>query len=83
MILFLVFGKSGNSQIVCGAANLQRGVKCIHNLQSAYITKWQDDFPNKKSLNPHNNRVFKLIQGLAAKMYFCMPIPLFIFQKRV
>ena len=35
MILFLVFGKSGNRLIVCGAANLQRGVECIHNLQNA------------------------------------------------
>ena len=31
----LVFGKSGNPRIVCGAANLQRGVECIHNLQNA------------------------------------------------
>ena len=35
MILFLVFGKSSNPQIVCGAANLQGGVECIHNLQYA------------------------------------------------
>ena len=35
MILFLVLGKSGNRLIVCGAANLQRGVECIHNLQNA------------------------------------------------
>ena len=39
MILFLVFGKSGNPLIVCSAANLQRGVECIHNLQNADITK--------------------------------------------
>mgnify|MGYP003293665874 CR=1 FL=1 len=35
LICNLVFGKSGNPQIVCGAANLQRGVECIHNLQNA------------------------------------------------
>ena len=39
LICNLVFGDFGSPQIVCGAANLQRGVKCIHNLQSAYITK--------------------------------------------
>ena len=61
MILFLVFGKSGNRLIVCGAANLQRDVECIHSLQVALyyqISRW---FPNKKSLKPHNNCVFKLI----------------------
>ena len=61
MILFLVFGKSGNRLIVCGAANLHRGVESIHSLQVALyyqISRW---FPNKKSLNPHNNCVFKLI----------------------
>ena len=31
----LVFGKSGNPQIVCDAANLQGGVESIHNLQNA------------------------------------------------
>ena len=31
----LVFGNFGSPQIVCGAANLQRGVECIHNLQNA------------------------------------------------
>ena len=39
----LVFGKSGKAQIVCGAANLQRGVECIHNLQNAVhyqIPRW-------------------------------------------
>ena len=60
MILFLVFGKSGSPQIVCGAANLLRNLESIHSLQVALyyqISRW---FPNKKSLNPHNTRVFKL-----------------------
>ena len=35
LICNLVFGKSGNPQIVCGAANLLRGVESIHNLQNA------------------------------------------------
>ena len=35
LICSLVFGKSGSPQIVCGAANLQSGVECIHNLQNA------------------------------------------------
>ena len=34
LIYNLVFGKSDNPQIVCGAANLQRGVESIHNLQN-------------------------------------------------
>ena len=35
LICNLVFGKSGNRLIVCGAANLLRGVESIHNLQYA------------------------------------------------
>ena len=35
MILFLVFGKSGNRLIVCGAANLLRNLESIHSLQIA------------------------------------------------
>ena len=35
LICNLVFGKSGSPQIVCGAANLLRGVEIIHNLQYA------------------------------------------------
>ena len=35
LICSLVFGKSSSPQIVCGAANLQSGVECIHNLQNA------------------------------------------------
>ena len=61
MILLLVFGKSGNPQIVCSAANLLRNLESIHSLQVALyyqISRW---FPNKKSLNPHSNCVFKLI----------------------
>ena len=60
LICNLVFGKSGSPQIVCGAANLQRNIESIHSLQVALyyqISRW---FPHKKSLNPHNNRVFKL-----------------------
>ena len=34
LICNLVFGNFGNPQIVCGAANLQWGVECIHNLQN-------------------------------------------------
>ena len=66
MILFLVFGKSGSPQIVCGAANLLRNLESIHSLQVALyyqISRW---FSNKKSLKSHNNCVFKLIQILAA-----------------
>ena len=33
--IFLVLGKFSNQQIVCDAANLQRGVEGIHNLQNA------------------------------------------------
>ena len=47
--------------------------------QTAGITNYKMGFLIKKSQNPHKNRVFKLIQVLAAKMYFCIPIPLFIF----
>ena len=61
LICNLVFGKSGSPQIVCGAANLQRGVECIHNLQNAVHHQIQRRFFNKKSLKPHNNCVFKLI----------------------
>ena len=35
LICNLVFGNFGNPRIVCGAANLQRGVASIHNLQNA------------------------------------------------
>ena len=35
LICNLVFGNFGNPRIVCGAANLQRGVESIHNLQNA------------------------------------------------
>ena len=35
LICNLVFGNFGNPQIVCGAADLQRGVECIHNLKNA------------------------------------------------
>lgn len=73
MILFLVFGKSGNPQIACGAANLQRGVKCNHNLQNADITKFQDGFPNKKSLNPHSICVFKHLNISATGNDSCIP----------
>ena len=66
MILFLVFGKSGNPQIVCSAANLQRDVECIHSLQVALNYQKPRWFMQTKSLNPHNNCVFKLIQILAA-----------------
>ena len=31
----LVFDNFGNPRIVCGAANLQRGVESIHSLQVA------------------------------------------------
>ena len=34
LICNLVFGKSDSPQIVCGAANLQRGVEGSHNLQN-------------------------------------------------
>ena len=62
LICNLVFGNFGNPQIVCGAANLQRGVECIHNLQNAVHHQIpRRFFFHKKSLNPHNNCVFKLI----------------------
>ena len=62
LICNLVFGNFGNRLIVCGAANLQRGVECIHNLQNAVHHQIpRRFFFHKKSLNPHNNCVFKLI----------------------
>ena len=62
LICNLVFGNFGSPQIVCGAANLQRGVECIHNLQNAVHHQIPRRFSLiKKSLNPHNNCVFKLI----------------------
>ncbi len=62
LIWNLVFGNFGNPQIVCGAANLQSGVECIHNLQNAVHHQIpRRFFFHKKSLNPHNNCVFKLI----------------------
>ena len=62
LICNLVFGNFGNPRIVCGAANLQGGVECIHNLQNAVHHQIpRRFFFHKKSLNPHNNCVFKLI----------------------
>ena len=62
LICNLVFGKSGSPQIVCCAANLHRSVECIHNLQNAvHYQIPRRFFFHKKSLNPHNNCVFKLI----------------------
>ena len=62
LICNLVFGNFGSPQIVCGAANLHRGVECIHNLQNAvHYQIPRRFFFHKKSLNPHNNCVFKLI----------------------
>ena len=62
----LRFDNIDNMQQVCSAANLLRNLESIHSLQVVLyyqISRW---FPNKKSLNPHNNCVFKLIQILAA-----------------
>ena len=57
----LRFDNTDNIQKVCSAAYLLRNLESIHSLQVALyyqISRW---FPNKKSLNPHNNCVFKLI----------------------
>ena len=66
LICNLVFGKSGSPQIVCGAANLLRNLESIHSLQVALYYQNPRWFMQIKSLNPHDNCVFKLIQILAA-----------------